>query len=300
MKTLTTSPFTRSLAAVSGLFLLGISPMKGQSSYDPSTKQTFEQVVQGMKALRWYNFGTQSGKTVSNLQQLATIFNPYGIAGTTVIQKEWERYQPFNSTNFVFTGNSLDLTATISGGGVYPGGIKSGQIWSKETFQPTVTGYNVYGFMVRMKFPPGKGMWPAIWLYAQQPGKDNGSEIDNPEFLMMQNQNQYDWTGFDHGPNAGADIYSIKSNPWTWRPGMDFSADYHDYELIWTPDATYKYVDGRLVYAQYFKYTSPGAAQLGINLAVGSSADGLPGLQPNSASEFPAVMSIQYMCIWGK
>ena len=35
------------------------------------------------------------------------------MAGTSVINLEWERYQPFNSTNFVFTPNTLNLTATI-------------------------------------------------------------------------------------------------------------------------------------------------------------------------------------------
>lgn len=284
-----------------GLFLLAFSPLKGQSYYDPSTSQTFEQFVQGMQCIGWYSFGTGTGSTITNLQQLATVFNPYGIAGTSVVHQEWERYQPFNSTNFVFTSNSLNLTATIpSGGGLWPGGINSGQIWSQRTFAAGVTGYTVYAFLIRMKIPNGPGMWPGSFLMTKQWGQTDGSEIDNPEFFVMQYQNQYDWTGNNHGPGVGANIYSILSNPWTWRPGIDFPADYHDYELVWTPDATYKYVDGQLIYANYFRWTAPGPAQLGIVMGVGSNEADLAGLTPNSLSEFPMSLAIQYITIFAK
>lgn len=86
-----------------------------------------------------------------------------------------------------------------------------------------------------------------------------------------------------------------------WKPGIDFSAGYHDYEMVWTPDATYKYVDGQLIYAQHFIWSASGAAQMGETLAVGSSdtAD-LPGLVPTSLSEFPVTLGIQYIAIWAK
>ncbi len=282
-----------------GLTFLTLSSVQGQSSYDPKTSQTFDQFVAGMHPLRYYAFGTGSGSNVTNLTQLAQAFSPYGIAGTTVEEQEWERYQPFNSTNFVFTSHALNLTATLHGG-LYSGGINSGQIWTKETFKPQQTGYTIYAISVRMKVPNAWGSWTSAWLYTKQSGQGDGSEIDNPEFFMMNNQNQYDWTGYNHGPGKGYTIYTIKQNKWVWEPGIDFSADYHSYELVWTPDATYKYVDGRLIDAQTFKWTAPGAGQLGINLAVGSSASGLYGLQPRSTSEFPIVNSIETIGIWGK
>jgi beta-glucanase (GH16 family) len=281
-------------------FLLLISPVRAQSQYDPSTTQTFEQVVAGMQPMHWYNFGVGAGSTISNLSQLAAVFNPYGIASTSTIHQEWEVYQPFNAQNHVFTQQSLDLTATLPYGVPFPGGINSGQIFTQETFQPGLYGKNVYAFMVRAKIPNGPGTWPGIWLYTKQPGLDDGSEIDDPEFFVMTNQNQFDWTGYNHGPGVGPTIYSIMTNQWVWQPGVDFSAGYHDYELVWTPDATFKYVDGQLILAQYFWWTAPGPAQFGIDLAVGSSASDLPGLIPTSASEFPATFSIQYISIWAK
>jgi hypothetical protein len=272
-----------------------------RNPFDPPTTATFGQAIHGMEVIDDYTFGIHSGTIIRNLQQLAAYFNPYGMVGTIVINQEWERYQPFNKKTFVFTGSSLALTATIpKGGGLFPGGIDSAQIWSKEIFQPGVTGHSVYAFEVRMKIPAGAGMWPAAWLFTQQPGEADGSEIDNPEFFNMKYQNQFDWTGNQHGPGLGPEIYSIKTNQWVWHPNIDFAAGYHDYQTFWTSGSVYKYVDGRLIYAQSFEWTARGAAQLGVNLAVGSSAQNLPGLQPASLREFPAALSIDHIKIWAK
>lgn len=270
-------------------------------SFDPDPTATFGQVTSDMLLLEDYTFGSDSGRAIGNLKQLAARFEPYGIAGTDVINQEWERYQPFNSTNFVFSANSLGLTATIpDNGGLRPGGIHSGQIWTKETFKPGVTGHTVYAVEVRMKIPSGRGMWPAVWLYTRSPapGMNDGSEIDNPEFFSMRTQNEFDWTGYQHGPGVGKEIYSIKTNQWVWHPGFNFSADYHEYQTVWTPDAVYKYVDGRLIYASLFKWTAAGEAQLGVNLAVGSPT--LPGLEPSSLKQFPSALLIEHIRIWAK
>ena len=284
-----------------GLFL-PMFPAYGQTFSDPPTSATFAQVTKGMEVIEDYTFGTGYGRAIGTIQQLALHFNPYGVAGTTVINQEWERYQPFNAQNFVFAENSLALTATIpKGGGLFPGGIHSGQIWSKQTFKPDVTGYTVYAFEVQMRVPSGAGMWPAAWFYTAHWGQDDGSEIDNPEFFVMKWQNEFDWTGAQHGPGQGPEIYSIKTNQWVWHPNLNFSADYHNYQTFWTPDAVYKYLDGTLIYAQSFKWTAPGPANIGVNLAVGSSnSQSLPGLEPTSLNEFPSAVSIDHIRVWAK
>jgi beta-glucanase (GH16 family) len=201
----------------------------------------------------------------------------------------------------VFTANTLDLTAVLpSGGGLFAGGITSGQIFTQQTLQPGVSGHQIYATEVRMKTPPGQGMWPASWFYVKNPGQTDASEIDNPEFFDMTSQNSYDWTGFNHGPGAGSDFYSIMNNIYVWQPGYDFSAAYHLYQTVWTTTAVYKYVDNVLVRATNFQWTAVGQASFIVNLAVGTSdtAD-LPGLQPTSTSEFPAVLSIDHIKIWG-
>jgi beta-glucanase (GH16 family) len=268
---------------------------------DPPTTHTFAQTIQGMKRIQNYTFGTAYGRSVGNLSTLAESFNPFGIAGHTVVNGEWDIYQSFNSLNFTFTDTTLNLTATLPlSGGLFPGGINSAQICTKQTFKPGYTGYAVYAFEVGMKIPSGQGMWPAAWFYTQQPGQTDGSEIDNPEFYVMLRQNHFDWTGFQHGPGQGRDLYSIKTNRYVWHPGFNFADDYHDYQTLWTPDAVYKYVDGTLVYAQSYRWTSPGPAQLLVTLAVGGDAVKLPGLQPTSVNEFPSVLSIDHITIWAR
>jgi beta-glucanase (GH16 family) len=116
----------------------------------------------------------------------------------------------------------------------------------------------------------------------------------------MEWQNTFDWTGNVHGPGQGANIYSIKTNPWVWHPSLNSAADYHDYQMIWTEDAVYRYVDGTLVLADKFVWTSKGPAQMGVNLAVGSNMTSLPGLQPKSLNQFPTALSIDHITIWGK
>ena len=281
-------------------FIVFLTPLfcQAQSAYDPPTSQTFSQATAGMQVINSYTFGTANGNNITNLTQLSGSFQPYGVAKTTVINEEWERYQQFNSTNFAFESNALDLTATIpSGGGLSSGGIYSGQIWSNQTYQPGITGHEVYAISARIKIPNGTGMWPAFWLMS--PSNSDASEVDIMEIEVMQNQNQYDWTGFDHGPGAAGNIYSILSNPWTWHPGTDFSAAYHNYQTIWTEDATYKYVDDELIYAQFFRWTASTPAQIGINLAVGSSEPFLPGLIPNSLSEFPSKLQVASLTVLG-
>jgi beta-glucanase (GH16 family) len=297
----TTSTFMKSILIL--LMILSSCLMaQTPSSFDPKTTQSFAEATAGMHIMQDYTFGTNAGKAITDLQRLANYFEPYGIAGTTVINQEWERYQKFNPENFVFKPNSLDLTATLANnGGLRPGGINSGQIWSKQTFQPGRTGHSVYAFDVRMRIPSGNGMWPAFWLYTKtpEPGKSDGSEIDNPEFFIMSTQDESDWTGYSHGPGVGESIYSI-TRKGILHQQVKFSSDYHDFQTLWTPDAVYKYIDGKLVDARRFKWTSPSPANFGVNLAVGSSIPDLPGLKPTSLSQFPSALSIEFIRVWAR
>ncbi len=274
--------------------LTAAGPLAAQ---DPGTDQTFEQVVSGMQPIRWFDF--RAGGNVSNFNALSQYFSPYGIAGTSPTHQEWERYQPFNTDNFVFNSDGLYLTATLPWwGGMWEGGIASGQIWSNETFQPGVTGYNTYAIMIRMKASPIAGSWSQAWLYSKDWWGNDASEIDDPEIMNSLWQTTADWTGYDHGPGAGNVFFDQRTNPWTYNHGTDYAADYHDFELVWTPDATYKYIDGQLVLAQQFWWTASSQAQLGIGLAIGSWQ--IPGLIPANWGDFPSSMAVQYVSMWGR
>ncbi|SFT08404.1 family 16 glycosylhydrolase [Paenibacillus sp. BC26] len=244
----------------------------------------------GYTLLRDYSFGTS--RNTNSLTALTNSFNAYGVAGTTVINNEWQRYQPINATNHHLTSTTLELTATANLGGVYDGGISSGQITTKETFYP----YDgkTYIFQLRAKIPKKVGAWPAFWLYSPGGAGSTTSEIDIVEFFDTPTQNTYDWTGFDHGDGVFSDYYSIMTNQWVWHPGTDFSDDYHLYTLIWKEGNLQKWVDGTLVKGTLFRWDGP-APQVLINLAMGGNTNNNP-----VASSFPAVFSLDYFRVYVK
>jgi hypothetical protein len=234
----------------------------------------------GFATLYDYRFGTGSGRNTSSLSQR---FNPYGIAGQTVINNEWQRYQPFNGNNHRITGDRLELTALANLGGVYNGGISSGQITTKDTFYPR--NGKRYTFKLRAKVPSKRGAWPAFWMYARQ-APNTPSEIDIVEIFDTPTQNTYDWTGYDHGSGVGSNFHNIMTNQWVWHPGFDFAANYHTYTLVWEEGKIYKWVDGTWVKGTNFTWQGSDPQVL-INLAMGGSVNN----NPNSSS-FPAVFSI--------
>ncbi|MBB6735261.1 glycoside hydrolase family 16 protein [Cohnella zeiphila] len=244
----------------------------------------------GYTLYRDYSFGTS--RNVNSLTSLANSFNAYGIAGTTVINHEWQRYQPINANNHVLTANTLDLTALANLGGVYDGGISSGQIATKETFYPSDG--KTYIFQLRAKIPNGTGTWPAFWLYSPGGTGTTASEIDIFEFFNSPTQNQYDWTGYDHGSGVGDNYYNIMTNQWVWHPGTDFSADYHLYTLVWKEGEIQKWVDGTLVKGTNFNWFGP-APQVLIDLAIGGDPNSNP-----TTSTFPAKFSLDYFRVYVK
>lgn len=275
-----------------------------------ATAVTFTDFISGYTLDHDWEFGSDVSRNVNDITDLAVDWVPYGIAGTTPINQSWERYQvppfpgTFNTTNYVFTPTSLELTATIpGGGGLFNGGINSGQINTKTTWNPVTSG-KTYAFEGRMKTPRNSvGMWPAFWLYTKTPGQDDHSEIDFFEIFTMTGENSHNLNMFIHGPNVGSTVYSIPGfGPpcgSCWTPGFDFSYDYHLYQEIWTPTQEYHFIDGQLIVQRNFLYSAVGAAQLIVTLAVGSDDTvGLPGLQPTSLAQFPMKFAIDHIKQW--
>jgi hypothetical protein len=67
-----------------------------QTFTGPSTTESFGDAIKGFKLIRNYVLGGSRESTIRSLDDLADKFTPYGIGGTTVINQEWQRYQPFN------------------------------------------------------------------------------------------------------------------------------------------------------------------------------------------------------------
>jgi len=244
----------------------------------------------GYSLIRNYEFGTT--RNVNSLAALDVNFNPYAIAGTIVINNEWQRYQPFRDRNHHFTTNTLELTAQIEGG-IYDGGISSGQIATEETFYPA-SGQTLM-FQLRAFIPRGAGTWPAFWLYAKSP-PNTASEIDIFEFFNTSTQNTYDWTGYDHGDGVGSNYYNIMTNQWVWHPGWDFADDWHVYTLIWKQGDIQKWVDGTQVKGTYFDWIFGSNPQVIINLAIG----GTGGTPSAGNTPFPSKFILDYFRVWSK
>jgi hypothetical protein len=283
-----------SLSFLSSTLLIAQTAQGDLDLSDPNAPPTFnKQALQGLSVLTRYSFGTQCNVSpnqtcITDGSSLGSYFKAYaGVWGpdARIDQPgQWQRFQDLGALPYyTFTPTTLDLTAIIPDGYTMEnGGIGSGQIVTNQTFEPNTTGHAVYAFEVRAKVPSGQGMWPAIWFY-EQVQTNNGDEIDGTEFFNMTNQDQHDWTGFDHFIVTN-NLYDKRTNQYVWEPApLDFSADYHDFQVLWTADAVYKFVDGTLIYANAINWTA-GPAELLVSLQVGSDdTQDLPGLQPTSA-----------------
>ena len=182
----------------------------------------------------------------------------------------------------------------------------SGRLDTEGKFAP------VYGrFEIRARLPGGKGLWPAHWLYPQErdwlmektmedavaAGKERlipeerpwYTEIDIMEFLGHEPSVLYGtihYCAFD-----GA----RRSSSGTWRGAVDYTKDFHIYELEWEPDSIRWFIDGNRIHA-----TASGIPHkphyLILNTAVGG---GWPG-NPDSTTVFPQYHDIDYVRVYAK
>ena len=119
-----------------------------------------------------------------------------------------------------------------------------------EWLSGKITTYNKVGFTYgylesRMKLSPGTGAWPAFWMLgnniATVPWPACG-ELDIMEFKGHSPQVTY---GTVHFRNSGGGHTYLGS---TKNVGVDLTADYHRYGMMWKPDEISFYIDDALVY----------------------------------------------------
>ncbi len=260
-----------------------------------------------------------NSSTINSLSDLQAAFDPYGISGQTVIGSQWQIF-PFSTypgtfttspANVVMGTNEFNMVGTATA--LSPGNINSGQIASKATYQPGISGQNVrYAIQARLKVPPGVGMWPAFWLFSKNPaGGADASEVDMFEQFNNLTNGQNGCTGGPdsgvkfltpnlHGPGAGSVLYTNLNACGSYYTNTDWSAAYHNYQLLWTNDVAYVYVDDTLMVAYKFKWTSIYPAQFLLSHQIGTSAGGIPGVQPTSLLQFPVNFGVQSISVWGQ
>lgn len=159
----------------------------------------------------------------------------------------------------------------------------SGLITSNETYNAT-HGY----FEARLKFPSGRGLWPAFWLLNTK-YVENSPEIDIVEFLGHKKNTVHHTLHYLDVANGWRTI----SSPTFETSGPDYTADFHTYGLAWDPTKISFYVDGnvvREVSSDDFLISSQ-SMYLILNLAVGGNWPG----SPDATTQFPAKFEIDYV-----
>ncbi len=153
-----------------------------------------------------------------------------------------------------------------------------------------------YGlFEVRMKIPPGQGLWPAFWMLGNSNDWPNCGEIDVMEAIGSTPNTVY---GSAHGPGfTGAAV----SN-WYFLSTAPLSADYHVYAVNWQPGRIDYYFDN-IWYATVTPASLPAGATwvfdnqpmfMILNLAVGGSWPG----SPDNTTPFPADLLVDYVRVY--
>ena len=157
----------------------------------------------------------------------------------------------------------------------------------------------LYGRLeVRAKLPPGRGLWPAIWLMPDSStygGWPKSGEID-----LMEN------VGYDPD-SVHFTIHTEKYNhvKGTQKARVLFDrtlySSFHDYALEWSPDSLVFFMDDKQVFtyknehAGFTSWPYNKAFHLILNVAVGGDWGGKMGVDPEI---FPATMLVDYVRVF--
>ena len=142
-----------------------------------------------------------------------------------------------------------------------------------------------YGrFEIRCRVPKGKGMWPAFWLLPEPLGWP--PEIDVLEILGHEPSKLYMTHHFrDEQKKRG-------SHGGSWS-GPDFSAEFHEFAIEWSPQAIAWFVDGVERFRSE-KNIPRGKMYLLVNLAVGGDWPGAP----DEKTQLPAAFTVDYVRVY--
>lgn len=218
------------------------------------------------------------------------------------------------------TSVTLDGTVTVQAGNFtfYSPPVTSGQIWSKAGFQPGKNGLNAVAFELTCTIPQSaasqagaaRGAWPAFWLYSKTSDgfSFDASEIDIFEFFESLTAGSNAYTSNIHGGSYNATKYqrSVGSGSSKWdasgfyRPGIDYGAASHRFQLIWTPDRVYRGIDDQQLISTDFNWSSQDTAQWAIDLACGSFLSAFLAIYfyPRATGQFPFAIKITEVKIY--
>ena len=172
---------------------------------------------------------------------------------------------------------------------------RSARLESWEAFGPG-------RFEARIDLPTTQGMWPAFWLFPNDPQIPwpTGGEIDILEnrgsqpFLVS---SAYHWQT-NPGPCCDQHQYVFQEYDTADSPmPINFHEGFHVYGVEWDETQLRFYVDGFNYYTVNETSTRPifeTAKNIILNLAVGGNFGG----DPNGTTVFPQYMDVDYVRVW--
>ena len=200
-----------------------------------------------------------------------------------------------NPSEFVGTDGYLHIVARQPSSGVYTSArLKTQGLFS---FQ--------YGRLeIRALVPEAQGFWPAAWLLGNNIASVNWPACGEQDVLERVNAAlNPDWnSGAIHGPGftGGTGV----GQPYYFPSGQT-AAQWHTYDMIWTPGSVQYSIDGNL-YASFTPASLNGLAGatwpfdygqsnfIILNLAIGGSWPG----PPDNTTPFPSEMLVDYVRIY--
>lgn len=146
-----------------------------------------------------------------------------------------------------------------------------------------------YGYVeIRAKLPTGAGLWPALWLYAEDNKSQPYREIDIIEMLGHRPKTAYFTV---HAGENHPDRRILQARVPFEVPLAD---DFHVYSVEWTPETITFRVDDR----EMMRVGTPPEVNSHLYLLANLAVGGPWGGVPDETTPFPARLEIDSIRIW--
>jgi beta-glucanase (GH16 family) len=208
-----------------------------------------------------------------------------GGSGFGLKQLQW-----YDATNATFKrSGQLVITADKDSNGqtCWYGACQysSARLETKNTFSQT------YGeFEARIKFPAGRGLWPAFWIEGSNVYQVGWPACGEVDIVEPNSKNPYLVSGYAHAPHLRHRGFLTVTKPIT--------AGFHTYGVVWNPHGITWYFDGHRFshLKSYSGWPFSKPFFIILNLAVGG---GYPG-NPTAATPFPAKLTVDWVRVYSR
>lgn len=226
-------------------------------------------------------------------------FNDLSVSPDTIGPARWTAHTPWSGDfgdavfidpgtdgPFKVAGGLLSITARKDATGRWTSGLLAA---ADAAGRGAGTRYGY--FEARMKFPPGKGTWPAFWLAALKPVTevDGNVEIDVVEYYGHDAASFHSVVHVWFRDAARKRATGTKTDV----PNGALTEGFHTYGVDISPRYMVFFLDGEAYWRQDTPPELTGPVYPIINLALGSG-------WPIDETPSPSVLLVDYVHVWGR